>query len=105
MAREVVSLATPSEGFELGPEKVGRVDGPNDQAAAQLHVAGRVQSIRIPTVRKAENFGVQRHDIQGQRAVSPSTQRRAFATVFFESQTAKPLGKHGVFGIGTNLRD
>ena len=54
MAREVISLAAPVQRFELGPEKVGRVDGPNDQAAAQLHVAVRVQSIRIPAVRKAD---------------------------------------------------
>src|SRR5579859_7156884 len=105
MTREVISLAAPVERFELGPKKVRRVDGPNDQAAAQLHVAGRVQSIRIPAIRKAEDLRVQWHDIQGQRAMSPATQRRAFAAVFFESQTAKPLGKHGVLGIRTNLRD
>ena len=65
----------------------------------------RAQSIRIPAVRKSKNLRVQRHDIQGQCAMNPPAQRRAFAAVFFESQSAKPLGKHGVLGIGTNLRD
>src|SRR6185437_1385322 len=105
MACEVISLAASVKCFELGPEKVRRVDGANDQAAAQLDVPGCLQSIWIPTVRKAEDVRVQWHDIQDQCAVNPPAQRSAFAAVFFESKSAKALGEHGVLGVGTDLRD
>src|SRR6202035_3479067 len=65
----------------------------------QSDVSRSLQSVRIPAVRKAENLRVQRHDIQGQCAVSPSTKRRPFPCVFFESQDAEPFREHRIFGV------